>query len=217
MVLAAQIRGDRAMIAQRTLDVSSLPAGEVSSNAPLWWGQLFLTFVEGTMFCILIAMYFYIRLSMDMWPPPGVQLPHEGRPAIELVLLLVSCFGSYWASEAAKRNDRGGMISGLAFNLVAAAAAMALRGIEWWQWNFKWTTTAYGSITWGIMFLHTLDVGADMAFTFVLIMIAAAGRVSVKQRLGVHVDSIVWYFLVLIWIPLYVTVFWGPYIVGAPK
>jgi heme/copper-type cytochrome/quinol oxidase subunit 3 len=203
--------------AQRTLDVSHLRPYEISSSAPLWWGQVFLTFVEGTMFGILIAMYFYIRLIMDMWPPPGVQLPGRLLPALCLVLLLVSCLGSYIASEGAKKNQWGRIVGGLAFNLVFAGIAMVLRGIEWYQWNFKWTTGAYGSITWAIMFLHTLDVAADLAFTFVLLLIFIFGGYGPKQRLGVHVDSIVWYFLVAIWVPLYLTVFWGPYVVGAPK
>src|SRR3954451_1162161 len=98
------------MTPQRTLDVSHLREYEISSEAPLWWGQLFLTFIEATMFGILIAMYFYIRLSMDMWPPPGIQLPHELLPAISLILLIASCAGSYIASEAAKRDSRWSMI-----------------------------------------------------------------------------------------------------------
>ena len=38
-----------------------MPAFEVSNLAPLWWGQLFMAFIEGALFCILIAMYFYVR------------------------------------------------------------------------------------------------------------------------------------------------------------
>jgi cytochrome c oxidase subunit 3 len=201
----------------RTIDVSQLPDFEISSEAPLWWGQLFMCFVEGTMFCIMIAMYFYIRLSMDMWPPPGIQLPHQFWPAVCVILLIASCAGSYVASEGAKKGDRGRVILGLAINLILAFAALGARWIEWGHWNFSWMSTAYGSITWGIMFLHTLDVVADLIFTCVLLLIALVGRDGPKQRIGVHVDSIVWYFLVIIWIPLYVTVFWGPYIVGAPK
>ena len=202
------------MSVTRTLDLSHLPEFEISSNAPLWWGQALLALIEGTMFCILLAMYFYIRLSMDSWPPPGIQLPRRLIPAGCLLLLLASCVGSYLASEAAKKNDRGGMIRGLSLNLILAFCAMGLRALDWGSWNFFWTTTAYGSITWTILFLHTVDVGADLAFTLVLVLILLSGRSGPKQRLGVHVDSVVWYFLVAIWIPLYVTVYWGPYIVG---
>jgi cytochrome c oxidase subunit III len=216
MVLAAAQSGGRSMMPQHTIDVSHLRDYEISSEAPLWWGQVLLAAIEGTMFCIMIAMYFYIRLSMDMWPPPGIQLPREVLPAICTLLLIASCAGTYIASEASKKDDRAGMIRGLVINLVLAIGSMACRGIAWYEWNFKWTSTAYGSITWGVLFLHTLDVAADLIFTLVLVILLVIGHHSPRQRLGVHVDSIIWYFLVAIWIPLYVTVFWGPHIVGAP-
>jgi len=43
------------MIAQRTLDLSDLPVGNVSNQAPLWWGQLMLALIEASMFFILLA------------------------------------------------------------------------------------------------------------------------------------------------------------------
>jgi cytochrome c oxidase subunit 3 len=199
------------MTPQRTLDVSHLKPYSISNEAPLWWGQVFLALVEGVMFCILIAMYFYYRLSVDVWPPPGVQLPTRVMPALCTLLLLLSCIGSYKASEAAKKNDVRGMISGLTLNMVLAVGGMMFRAMEWGLWNYKWNTGVYGSITWAILFLHTVDVLADMVFTLVLIILLNRGATGPMQRLGVHVDSIIWYFLVGIWIPLYITVFWGPY------
>jgi cytochrome c oxidase subunit 3 len=199
----------------KTLDVSHLPPYEISANTPLWLGQLSLTFVEATMFGVMIAMYFYYRLSVDVWPPPGVLAFDQILPAICLLLLIVSCAGSYIASEAAKKNNRRRVIAGLALNLALAIAAMILRGINWGTWNFSWRTSTYGSIVWGIMFLHTLDVVADLLFTSVLLIVFLLPRFGPRERLAVHVDSVVWYFLVLMWIPLYVTIFWGPHLVGA--
>jgi heme/copper-type cytochrome/quinol oxidase subunit 3 len=204
------------MTVRRIIDVSALPDFEISSNAPLWWGQASLAIVEGSMFCILIAIYFYYRLGLDIWPPPGIELPHRVLPAIAVVFLLLSCIGSYLASEAAKRNDRGGMIVGLCLNLVLASAAMGFRARDWSSWNFNWKSSAYGSIVWGILFLHSLDVIADLLFTLTLIIIVSFVRAGPPQRLGVHVDSIVWYFLVAIWLALYVTVDWTPYFWGGP-
>ena len=54
-----------------------------------------------------------------MWPPPGIQLPPFGLATFALVPLVLSAFGSYLASEGAKKNDRGGMLLGLGLNLVA--------------------------------------------------------------------------------------------------
>jgi cytochrome c oxidase subunit III len=217
MVLAAAPGGGQAMTAPRTLDVSQLPDYSISNQDPLWWGQLLLAFIEGTMFAILIANYFYFRLSVDSWPPPGTQIPSLLLPSLSVFLLLVSCVGSYRASEAAKKDDSKGMVLGLAINLLLGCAAMVLRGFAWASLNFNQAADIHGSIVWTILGLHTLDAVADLAFTAVLLVILLLGRNSAKARLGVHVDTIVWYFVVLIWLPLYVVVYWGPRIVGTPR
>jgi heme/copper-type cytochrome/quinol oxidase subunit 3 len=205
------------MIAGRTLDVSALPDYAISNEAPLWWGQFMLVFIEGTMFAILIAMYFYYRLRLDVWPPPGVQLPPVLPAAIALVPFLVSCVGSYRASEAAKRDDRRGMTVWLAFNVVFAVAALVLRAITWSRLNFNQASDIHGSVVWTILGLHTLDAFADIVFSIVLLAALLRGYHGPRQRIGVHVDSVVWYFVVAIWLPLYAVIYWGPHIVGAPR
>ena len=205
------------MIPPRTLDVSGLRPYDISAKAPLWWGQLLLVFIEGSMFLMLIAMYFYIRISVDVWPPPGTQLPHLSWETWGLVPLLLSGVGSYWASEGAKKNDRSKMLIGMGANLVLGGAFMATRFIGYRTLNFNWATDIHGSIFFAILFLHTLDAVADLGATAMLFVIILTGKYGQKQRLGVHVDSVVWYFIIAIWIPLYVTIYWGPHLVGAPK
>ncbi len=205
------------MTARRALDVSALPIDDVSSHDPLWWGQFTMALIEASMFFVLIGMYFYIRLSYDVWPPSGVQFPPLFWCTIGWIPLLISTAGSYLASEAAKKNDRNGMIFGLLLNVVAGLIFLAFRFIGWWQWNFNWKTGAYGSIVWSLMWLHTLDAVADLAFTVVLIVLLVLGYTGPKQRLGVHVDSVLWYFIVLIWLPIYIVIFWGPHFAGAPQ
>src|SRR5205814_4894368 len=95
LVLAPASVEDGSMTAQRVLNGSGLPAYDISEQAPLWWGQLGLAVIEATMFAILIATYFYLRLSFDVWPPPGVQLPLY-LPTVALVPLLLSVIGSWW-------------------------------------------------------------------------------------------------------------------------
>jgi len=75
----------------------------------------------------------------------------------------------------------------------------------------------HGSIVWAILFLHTYDVVADLIVTAVLILILALGRHGKKQRSAVHVDSVLYYFLVAMWIPLYAVVYWGPRFVGGAR
>ncbi|MBV9156259.1 MAG: hypothetical protein JO097_08340, partial [Acidobacteriaceae bacterium] len=63
---------------------------------------------------------------------------------------------------------------------------------------------------WAFLGLHSFDFIADEMFTLVLLVILLSGRYGENQRLGVHVDSVVWYFVVAIWIPIYVVIYWGP-------
>jgi cytochrome c oxidase subunit I+III len=216
MVLAAPSSGERRMTPTRQLDVSALPQFNISSRAPLFFGQLLLCAIEGSMFCMLMAIYFYLRLSVDVWPPPGTQIPHLTASTLALAPLIMSVLGSWWASEGAKKDDRRAMLVGLIANLLLACGFLALRFREIATLNFNWATDAHGTIVWSILFLHTLDVIADLLMTVILIWALALNRYGPKQRLGVHVDSIVWYFLAAIWIPLYVVIYWGPHIVGAP-
>jgi cytochrome c oxidase subunit 3 len=198
------------MTEPKTLDVSHLPPYDISSQAPLWWGQLLLASIEGMMFCILMAAYFYVRLRMDVWPPPGDQFPHRLLPTIGLIPLFLSCIGSYWAGEAAKKDDRAGMIKGLLLNLVLAIAFFVIRVLDWHSLNFSYKADAFGTYMWTFLAVHSYDYMADVIFTLVLLLLVLMGRHGPKVRLGVHVDSIVWYFLVIIWVPLYVIVYWGP-------
>ena len=198
------------MTEPKTIDVSHLPPYEISSQAPLWWGQLLLASIEGMMLCIVIAAYLYVRLRMDVWPPPGDQFPHRLLPTIGLIPLFLSCIGSYWAGEAAKKDDRAGMIKGLLLNLVLAIAFFVIRVLDWHSLNFSYKADAFGTYMWTFLAVHSYDYMADVIFTLVLLLLVLMGRHGPKVRLGVHVDSIVWYFLVIIWVPLYVIVYWGP-------
>lgn len=200
----------------RVLDVSDLPPISISNQAPLWWGQACFVAIEGMMFSILLASYLYARLRMDVWPPPGDQFPHLVIPTVALIPLLLSAGCSYWASEAAKKDDRRGMILGMLLNLVLAAVFFAMRLYEWRTLNFNWQTDQQGTYVWTILGLHTFDFGAGMLETVVLLISIVSGRYGERQRLGVHVDSLVWYLVVAIWIPLYAVVYWGPRLLEGP-
>ncbi len=87
------------------------------------------------------------------------------------------------------------MIGGLVLNIVLASIFFVMRVIEWHSLNFNWKADAQGSYVWAFLGLHSFDYVGDLVFTIVLLIIILSGRYGEKQRLGVHVDSVVWYFL----------------------
>ena len=135
--------------------------------------------------------------------------------SLALIPLVLSAVGSYAASEGAKKNNRGLMVWGLGANIVLALLFLGARFVAWRAFNFTWQSDIHGSLVWTLLFLHTFDMIADLLMTLMLMVIVASGNYGPKQRLGVHVDSVIWYFLVLIWFPLYITIYWGPRLVGS--
>src|SRR5437763_16836478 len=96
--------------------------------------------------------------------------------------------------------------------LIVATAAFLLLVYFWNQMNFRWSSNLCGSAIWVILELHSLDLVADLLVTLVLLLILVPGRNGAKQRLGVHWDSLTWYFIAAIWIPLYAVIYLGPYL-----
>jgi cytochrome c oxidase subunit III len=198
------------------LDLSNLPDYEISNRTPLWWGQTLMCVIEGVLLLALIAIYFYLRLSVDVWPPPGTRIPGASLAAFSLIFLVLSMAGSYWADAGAKKDNARHMIAGMALNLVLAGIALVFR-YQWWRgFNFTWSADVHASIVWSILFLHTFDLVADLLVTTVLFVMVALGHRGPAVRLGVHVDSVLYYFLVGIWVPLWMTVQWGPSVQFGP-
>ena len=58
----------------RTLDVAHLPDYHVSNQAPLWWGQLMIAFIEGTMFCLLHRRFSIRGSAWTYGRPPEISI-----------------------------------------------------------------------------------------------------------------------------------------------
>ncbi len=129
----------------------------------------------------------------------------------------MSGYAAYYAGEAAKRDDRSGMLLGMISNVVLGVVFLAMRFAELKTVNFTWSTDVHGSIFWSILVIHTLDAVGDLLYTMVLIAAVALGRYGQRERVGVHADSVVWFFIIFMWLPFYVVAYGGPYLLGAPR
>src|SRR5437763_16764632 len=82
----------------RTIDVSDLEPRVMDRRSPIWWGNVLLLCIETTMFALLVATYFYLRMNFPHWPPtrPEVSLyetiPDLGFSTANLLVLLASVF-----------------------------------------------------------------------------------------------------------------------------
>jgi heme/copper-type cytochrome/quinol oxidase subunit 3 len=190
-------------------DLSLLPGSSIDSRSPLWWGQIIMAAIEGTLFVILMVVYLYYRSKFNEWPPPGIYQPFA-LATFNTVLLLFSCLPVYGADKAVEKNNRMGVIIWETVAVLCGLLFLYLRIREFRGLDFKWNSHIYGSITYAILWLHSFDYAAALLESVVLIAVFVLGRVGEKQRLGIRVSTILYYFLVGIWVPLYCLVYVYP-------
>ncbi len=192
------------------IDVSRLPPGGFGHRSLLWWGTFGLVFIEGTMFALAIAAYFYLRTRTPDWPPAGTAPPRLLWGTVNLVLLLVSTVPNELAKKAAEHIDLRAVRLWLLACLAFGVAFNAVRVLEFYNLNVMWTDNAYGSIVWMLIGLHTVHIATDVVDTGVLTVLMFTGPIEEKRFVDVSENAMYWYFVVFTWIPIYGVIYWAP-------
>lgn len=194
-----------------SIDVSRLPTVVFGPRCIMWWGTVSFMVIEGWTLALCVMSYFYLRQSVHAWPPLRTPNPSLLIPTINLIVMLVSLGAAYWTAKRAQKLDRGGVIVGLAVSALFGIVVLVLRWYELWAINTRWDTTAYGSVAWLIVGLHATLVLMDVGDTIGL------GVMFVKEELPPHFypdttdNAMYWAFTVLVWVPIYLIVYVGPY------
>jgi cytochrome c oxidase subunit III len=195
--------------ARPALDVSHLPAYAFGPRGLMWWGTMGLLTIEGTMFAILIATYFYLRIYVPEWPPHSPP-PDLFYGTANTLVLLISVVPNQWVKGAAERQDLRGVRISLLICPAFSAAFLTLRAFEFLTLNCHWDTNAYGSIVWAIMGFHTFHLFTDALDSAVLTGLMFTRRIEGARFVDVSENAVYWYFVVGAWLPLYAVVYFAP-------
>ncbi|CAM2195938.1 cytochrome c oxidase subunit I+III [Paraburkholderia kururiensis] len=194
---------------QRFIDVRALPSYGFSHRSLTWWATFGLILIEGSVFGIAIAMYFYLRSVNGAWPlnaPPPALL----WGTLNTAVLVASLWPNELARRAAAREERERARLWLAVCLASSVVFLALRVFEFTSLNVMWYGNSYGSIVWLLMGLHTTHLVTDTVDTAVLVVLLFMGPFSGKRLVDTTENAIYWYFVVLSWLPIYAVVYLAP-------
>lgn len=193
-------------------DVAGLPTVTFGHRSLMWWGTLGFMVIEGWTLALIVAMYFYIRQNFLNWPPLRTPLPDLRWPTINLAVILVSIVPVYLADRASRRLDLGGVKLWLLVSSLISLVIPVLRWYELWALNVRWDSNAYGSAAWLIVGTHATLLLLDVADTVGLTLFYWLRRMPIKAMSDVADNSFYWYFMALIWVPLYLIVYVGPWV-----
>ena len=197
------------MTEPRTLDVSHLPPGAFGHRSILWWGTMGIVLIEGTMFALVVGAYFYLRTRADTWPP-NLPPPDLKWGTLNTFILLASAIPNELAKRAGERIDLAGVRLWLVVCLIFGVGFNAVRAFEFATLNCLWSTNAYGSVVWFLLGMHTVHILTDVIDTGVLTVLMFTGPIEEKRFVDVAENAVYWYFVVLVWVPIYGVIYWAP-------
>jgi cytochrome c oxidase subunit 3 len=190
------------------LDASQLPSYRFSHHSIMWWGTLGIMAIEGTVFALTVMAYFYLRSRSETWPLTALP-PDLLWGTLNTAIMLASLVPNHFAKKAAQAHDLHGVRRWLCISLVFAFAFLAVRVLEFAALNVRWDSSAYGSVVWMLMGLHTTHLVTDVFDSVVLAVLFFTGPLDGKRYVDVSENSFYWYFVVWAWLPIYLVVYWG--------
>ena len=191
------------------IDVSELPAYAFGHRSILWWATLGLMVIEGTIFVILITVYFYLRGRVPDWPPNAAP-PQLRYGVANTIVLLLSVLPNIWYQRAAKREELQTVRIGLLIGIVFAVAFTIIRFLEFGALNCRYDDNAYGSVVWTLLGFHTTHLITDLIDTAVLTALTFVGPLEGKRFVDVSENAFYWYFVVLAWLPIFAVIYLAP-------
>ena len=131
-------------------------------------------------------------------------------PLVNTLILLTSGTTVTWAHHALLKDDRGGLIAGLALTIVLGIMFTALQAYEYSHATFQFSGHIYGSTFFMATGFHGLHVIIGTLFLTVILFRALAGHFTSKQHFGFEAAAWYWHFVDIVWLFLFSCIYvWG--------
>jgi heme/copper-type cytochrome/quinol oxidase subunit 3 len=192
------------------IDVSGLPSYGFNHRSLMWWGTAGMMAIEGTAFAFMVVIYFYLRALDPGWPRGGDEGPDLLWGTLNALLILVSAVPNTYTEKAALDQDLRKVRFGLVALMVFSLALLVVRGLEFTRLNVAFDDSAYGSVVWTLLGLHTFNLVTDILDSLVLTVLMFMGPLEGKRFVDIAENAGYWDFVVVTWIPIYLVVYWAP-------
>jgi heme/copper-type cytochrome/quinol oxidase subunit 3 len=191
-------------------DAAALPNYGFGSRSTTWWGVNGFILIEGAGFALGFAAYFFLMAQEKQWPASAFP-PDLLWGTLTAVLLLLSEIPNIWTKRAAEAMDLRKVRRGLVVMSLIVLPIFVTRGIEFDHLNIGWDRSAYGSITWALLLMHTIHLATDWVDTLVLAVLTHTRHGEKARRfVDTSENALYWHFIVVSWLVVYLVIYWVP-------
>jgi cytochrome c oxidase subunit I+III len=167
--------------------------------------------IEGFTLVLCAASYVYLTQNYTTWPPEHTPLPSLGAPTIQVIAMLVSLPVVWWTAQAARRFELGKVRIGLVLATLFNAAFVGIRLVELLvSLNVRWDANAYASAQWMLLCMHGTLLAVELVEVGGMLLLFWIAPVEEKHFSDVADMGFYWFFMVLVWLPLFVLCFLVP-------
>jgi cytochrome c oxidase subunit 3 len=191
-------------------NLSGLPDSASGPTSLVWWGNIGFMAIEGTAFVLAGGTYLYLQSQSRGWPTAGAHLPDLLWSTIFTVALVLSAIPNAWVHRKARDKSASGVRIGTLLMTVIGLILCGLRWMELQHLNAPWYESAYGSVVWMLMVLHTSHVVTDLGDTAVQSAWFYTHTIGDDQFADAEDNANYWNFVVIAWLPIYAMIYWLP-------
>jgi cytochrome c oxidase subunit III len=190
------------------LEVESVES--VRRLEPAKLGLLLFITMEIMLFAGIISAFLMFHAGPIQWPPPDQPRLPVGVTAVNTLILLVSGFSFYRASQALKSGRYIAFLEGLEVTTWLGFLFLAIQGTEWIR-LVHFGLTLYSGVFGGFFYLlvglHGLHVAGGLLALFWMKDRASRGYYAGGDTLAVELCRMYWYFVVGLWPLLFALVY----------
>jgi heme/copper-type cytochrome/quinol oxidase subunit 3 len=189
-----------------------LLSGSIGSRASGWWGMIFLTMSEASIFAYLFFAYFYyaVHFNYRPWPPYGA--PSLVFPIPQTVLIILGALSMWWADAHAALAQRLPSIVGIAISLAFGIVFILLGLADWQDKPFALSSSSYASIYFVLTGVHLAHTVVGVLMSAAVLGWSASGYLGPVRHVPVSVAAFYWYFLAATWVALFFVLYITPYL-----
>jgi cytochrome c oxidase subunit III len=190
-------------------DLSQLPEHGHSHRSLTWWGMMGLILVEGTALGLAAAAYLYLSGHEQQWPPYLV--PDLGWGTAFTAIILLSFVPNMVLNKRAEQEKIGPVRLWIVVMTLIGFVLVVIRYFEFKAMHVAWSDSAYGSIVITLLGLHTVHLVTDLYDSVVLTVLMFTRHGDTGRRyVDVAENAIYWNFVIYVWLPIYVLLYFAP-------
>jgi heme/copper-type cytochrome/quinol oxidase subunit 3 len=173
-------------------------------------GTLLVIAGDVMLFVGLLFVFWVLRLSAPVWPPPLQPRLPVGVTAVNTVILLASGMAIGAGVRAARRADRARLVRWFGSGALLGVLFIAVQGYEWIRlvgFGLTVTSGTYGALFYTVIGAHALHVLVALAWLSATLVLVNRGRIVDGPAASLEACALYWRFVVALWPVLYVCIY----------